>query len=190
MRDRKGELLDEDEILLKFVQICLGLQHVHSKVCASHALVHFSGTIIVMHQVHQHPVHECADARFGTGIRLTSDHISGHHPSRPEGQQHLLLQRRDLEAGRLWNLQGAYTSGTCGPYNDRHTILHVGFPQSSPPGPLQNGLMPGLRSSSVLPVKKRLKSLHCHNAAMQILIASLSSPTAKQTSTEVYAASQ
>lgn len=32
LRGRQGQFLKEQEVLLKFVQICLGLQHVHSKV--------------------------------------------------------------------------------------------------------------------------------------------------------------
>ena len=32
LKKQNGEFLDEDTVLLKFVQICLGLQHVHSKV--------------------------------------------------------------------------------------------------------------------------------------------------------------
>lgn len=32
VKAQNGVLLDEDSVLLKFVQICLGLQHVHSKV--------------------------------------------------------------------------------------------------------------------------------------------------------------
>lgn len=31
LKNQNGELLSEDTVLLKFVQICLGLQHVHSK---------------------------------------------------------------------------------------------------------------------------------------------------------------
>lgn len=32
LKKQEGCYLDEEEVLLKFVQICLGLQHVHSKV--------------------------------------------------------------------------------------------------------------------------------------------------------------
>ena len=32
LKNQNGQFLGEDEVLLKFVQICLGLQHVHSKV--------------------------------------------------------------------------------------------------------------------------------------------------------------
>ena len=32
LRARSGVLLSEDEVMLKFVQLCLALQHVHSKV--------------------------------------------------------------------------------------------------------------------------------------------------------------
>ena len=32
LKKQNGEYLEEDTVLLKFVQICLGLQHVHSKV--------------------------------------------------------------------------------------------------------------------------------------------------------------
>ena len=32
LKKRGGKLLSEDEIMLKFVQICLGLMHVHNKV--------------------------------------------------------------------------------------------------------------------------------------------------------------
>ena len=32
LKRRNGKLLNESEIMLKFVQICLGLMHVHNKV--------------------------------------------------------------------------------------------------------------------------------------------------------------
>ena len=31
LKKRRGQLMEEKEIMLLFVQICLGLQHVHSK---------------------------------------------------------------------------------------------------------------------------------------------------------------
>ena len=35
LKKRGGKLLSEEEIMLKFVQICLGLMHVHNKVGAA-----------------------------------------------------------------------------------------------------------------------------------------------------------
>ena len=32
LKQRKGELLSEGELMLKFVQLCLALHHVHAKV--------------------------------------------------------------------------------------------------------------------------------------------------------------
>ena len=36
LKKRGGKMLSEDEIMLKFVQICLGLMHVHNKVRPAH----------------------------------------------------------------------------------------------------------------------------------------------------------
>ena len=46
VKEQNGKYLEEDEILLKFVQICLGLQHVHSKVSHLHHCADERGLMI------------------------------------------------------------------------------------------------------------------------------------------------
>ena len=38
IKKRAGNHMSEDEIMMKFVQICLGLMHVHNKVCCRKVL--------------------------------------------------------------------------------------------------------------------------------------------------------
>ena len=71
LKQQKGELLTEDELMLKFVQLCLALHHVHAKV-----RIAWQGYAAVSVHVH------------GCDGLISPDSESLTHPLQPQNPKH------------------------------------------------------------------------------------------------------